>query len=133
MRRPLFLVLAPATLALAGFGCWFGLLHDPVSALSRSGQVAYASLLLVPPLLFMVLATPLAASRSRRIDVLGLLALAALVGTPALLYFLGIAGLALELVGLAALALAAWQERGRESHGAQRHPPPSTGDARSRC
>ncbi len=114
MRRPLLLALALVTLALGAFGLWFAFGHEPVDELSRRGHVAYASLLLVPPLLFLLLATALELRRHRRTEVLAMLALAALVGTPAILYFLGSLGIVLELGALVALGAAARLERERD-------------------
>jgi peptidoglycan/LPS O-acetylase OafA/YrhL len=116
MRRPLLLGLTLATLALAVFAAWFAFGHGPVSELSRSSQVAYASLLLAPPLLFLLLATALEARRHPRTEILGMLALAALVGTPAALAFLGLLGIVLELVALVLLAAVALQQHGHPSH-----------------
>jgi hypothetical protein len=111
VRRPLLLALALSSAALAAFAAWFALGQKPLDELSRHGQEAYASLLLVPPLLFVLLATALEARRHPRGEVLGMLALAALVGTPAALRFLGGLGVVLELVALVLLAAAAWRQR----------------------
>jgi low temperature requirement protein LtrA len=115
VRHPFLVVLALATAALAAFGVWFAIGHEPVGDLSRRGHVAFASLLLVPPILFLLLATGLEARRHQRSDVLGMLALATLVGTPAVLHFLGSLGVVVVLVVLVLLALAARQRRGHDS------------------
>ena len=102
MRRLGALSLAATVTAIVGFAAFYGFVHRPVDG-ARAEQVLYAATLLLPPALFLALALVLLLRRATGSNVLGLVAVAILVGSPTFVYFLG--GLLGALLSVSALAL----------------------------
>ena len=101
--------------AIVGFAAFYGFVHRPMDG-SRTVQVLYAATLLLPPALFLGLALMLLLRSATGLNVLSLVAIAILVGSPTLVFFLG----GLTGVSLAALALALVGAAGRAEPPAQR-------------
>jgi Na+/melibiose symporter-like transporter len=74
--------------AIVGFAAFYGFVHRSNDG-GRAVQVLYAATLLIPPALFLVLALVLLLRRATGTNVLALIGIAVLVGTPTLVYFLG--------------------------------------------
>ena len=110
MRRLGALTLVVAVAAIVGFAAFYGFVHRPSDG-GRTVQVLYAATLLIPPALFLVLALVLLLRRATGTNVLALIGIAVLVGTPTLVYFLGgLIGISLMaatliLIGAATVAL----------------------------
>ncbi len=110
MRRLGALTLVTAVAAIVGFAAFYGFVHRPNDG-DRTVQVLYAATLLIPPALFLVLALVLLLRSATGTNVLALIGIAVLVGTPTLVYFLGgLIGISLTattliLIGAASAAL----------------------------
>ncbi len=110
MRRLGALTLAVAVAAIVSFAAFYGFVHRPNDG-GRAVQVLYAATLLIPPALFLMLALILLLRTATGTNVLALIGIAVLVGTPTLVYFLGgLIGIALTaatliLIGAASAAL----------------------------
>ncbi len=102
MRRLGALSLAAAVTAIVGFAGFYGFVYRPVDG-ARAVQILYAATLLLPPALFLGLALVLQFRRATESNVLGLVGIAILVGSPTLVFFLG--GLFGALLAVSALAL----------------------------
>jgi hypothetical protein len=102
VRRLGVLSLAVAVTAIVGFAAYYGFVHRSVDG-ARAVQVLYAATLLLPPALFLGLALVLLLKRATGSNVLGLVGIAILVGSPTLVFFLG--GLIGALLSVSALAL----------------------------
>jgi len=102
VRRLGALSLAVTVAAIVGFAAFYGFVHRPVDG-ARAVQVIYAATLLLPPALFLGLALVLLLKRTTVSNVLGLVGIAILVGSPTLVFFFG--GLLGALLSIAALAL----------------------------
>jgi hypothetical protein len=102
VRRLGALSLAVAVTAIVGFAAFYGFVHRPEEG-ARAVQVLYAATLLLPPALFLGLALVLLLKRETGSNVLGLVGLAILVGSPTLVFFLG--GLLGALLAVSALTL----------------------------
>lgn len=107
MRRLGALSLAVAVLAIVGFTAFYGFVHRPDGS-GRIEQAFYASALLIPPALFLLLALVLLLKKATGTNVLALIGIAALVGAPTLVFFLGgVVGLSLtaaELISIGAVS-----------------------------
>ncbi|MGC9974585.1 MAG: hypothetical protein ABSC36_04255 [Gaiellaceae bacterium] len=88
MRRLGALTLLVVVAAIVGFAAYYGFVHRPNDE-DRTVQVLYAATLLIPPALFLTLALILLLRRTAGTNVLALIGIAVLVGTPTLVYFLG--------------------------------------------
>lgn len=100
MRRLGALTLAIAVLAIVGFAVFYGFVQRPDDS-GRIEQAFYAGALLIPPALFLLLALVLLLKRATGTNVLALIGIAALVGTPTLVFFLGrVVGLSLTVAAL---------------------------------
>jgi hypothetical protein len=91
------LTLALAVTAIVAFAAFYGFVHRPDGS-GRAEQVFYASTLLIPPALFLLLALVLLLKKATDTNVLALIGIAVLVGAPTLVYFLG------SLVGISLTA-----------------------------
>ncbi len=100
MRRLGALTLALALAAIVAFTTYYGFVHRPGGG-GRAEQAFYAGALLIPPALFLLLALVLLLRKAAGTNVLALIAIAALVGTPTLVFFLGrVIGLSLTAAAL---------------------------------
>ncbi|MHB8060768.1 MAG: hypothetical protein ACYDHO_08055, partial [Gaiellaceae bacterium] len=99
VRRLGALTLTLALAAVVAFAADYGFVHRPDSG-GRTEQALYAGALLIPPALFLLLALVLLLRSATGTNVLALIAIAALVGAPTLVFFLG------GLVGLSLTAAA---------------------------
>ena len=97
MRRIGALTLAVAVAAIVAFAAFYGFVHRPDDG-GRAQQAFYAATLLIPPLLFLVLALVLLLRQAAGTNILALIGIAALVGAPTLVFFLG------SLVGISLTA-----------------------------
>jgi Na+/melibiose symporter-like transporter len=88
VRRLGALTLLVVVTAIVSFAAFYGFVHRPNDG-GRAEQVFYAATLLGPPALFLVLALILLLRRATGTNVLALIGIAVLVGTPTLVYFLG--------------------------------------------
>jgi Na+/melibiose symporter-like transporter len=88
VRRLGALTLLVVVAAIVGFAAYYGFVHRPNDE-DRTVQVLYAATLLIPPALFLTLALILLLRRTAGTNVLALIGIAVLVGTPTLVYFLG--------------------------------------------
>lgn len=88
VRRLGALILALAVAAIVAFAAFYGFVHRPSDG-GRNEQIFYAGTLLIPPALFLLLALVLLLRKATGTNVLALIGLAVLVGTPTLVYFLG--------------------------------------------
>jgi peptidoglycan/LPS O-acetylase OafA/YrhL len=88
MRRLATLTLGLLALALFGFAVYYGLSGDSGDE-SQGTQLLYATMLLLPPAIFVALALGLLFRRAPSGNVLGLVAIAVLVGAPTLVFFFG--------------------------------------------
>jgi len=102
VRRLGALSLAVTVAAIVGFAAFYGFVHRPMDG-ERAVQVLYAATLLLPPALFLGLALVLLLRQTTSSNVLGLVGMAILVGSPTLVFFFG--GLLGALLSIAALAL----------------------------
>jgi len=106
VRRFGALTLAIAVAAIVAFAAFYGFVHNPDGG-GRTGQVFYATTLLVPPALFLLLALVLMFRQTAGLDILGLIGIAVLVGAPTLVFFLGGAiGIALTVATLGLIVAA---------------------------
>ncbi len=106
VRRLGALTLLVVVAAIVGFAAYYGFVHRP-SEEGRAVQVLYAVTLLIPPALFLALALILLLRRTAGTNVLALIGIAVLVGTPTLVYFLGgLIGISLMAVALLIIAAA---------------------------
>jgi hypothetical protein len=99
LRRFEVLTLALALAAIVTFAAYYGFVHGPDSG-GRAEQAFYAGALLIPPALFLLLALVLAHKKATGAGVLALVGIAALVGAPTLVFFLG------NVIGLSLTAAA---------------------------
>jgi len=115
MRRLGLVLLGDAIIALVGFTAYYGFAHDLDPGERRPTQVLYAAMLLLPPALFLTLAYALLIRRAPCTNVLGLVAIAALVGAPTLVFFLGhIWGVVVAVLLVAGLGGSTWYSRQRQ-------------------
>ena len=98
MRRLGALTLALALIAIVAFAADYGFVYRPDGG--GVERAFYAGALLIPPALFLFLALVLLLRQATGTSVLALIGIAALVGTPTLVFFLG------EVVGLSLTAAA---------------------------
>ena len=100
MRRLGALTLALAVTAIVAFAAYYGFVHRPDGG-GRTEQAFFSGALLIPPALFLLLALVLLLRKATGTNVLALIGIAALVGAPTLVFFLGRAiGLSLAVAAL---------------------------------
>jgi len=110
VRRLGVLTLIVSVVAIVGFAAFYGFIHKPDDS-GRAVQALYAATLLIPPALFLVLALVLLLKSATSTNVLALIGIAALVGAPTLVFFLGgligisLAAATLILIGAASATL----------------------------
>ncbi len=105
VRRLGALTLALALAAIVVFAAYYGFVHRPDNG-SRIEQAFYAGALLIPPALFLVLALVLLLRKATGTNVLALIGIAALVGAPTLVFFLGgMIGLSLTAAALLVIGI----------------------------
>jgi len=106
VRRLGALTLAIAVAAIVAFAAFYGFVHRPDDG-GRTEQIFYAATLLIPPALFLLLALVLLIKQSTGANVLALIGIAALVGAPTLVFFLGsLVGISLAVATLALIGVA---------------------------
>jgi hypothetical protein len=106
VRRLGALTLVFAVTAIVAFAAFYGFVHRPTDG-GRGEQILYAGTLLVPPALFLLVALVLLLKESTGTNVLALIGIAALVGAPTLVFFLGSAvGISLAAATLALIGAA---------------------------
>jgi hypothetical protein len=100
VRRLGALTLALAVTAIVAFAAYYGFVHRPDGG-GRTEQAFFSGALLIPPALFLLLALVLLLRKATGTNVLALIGIAALVGAPTLVFFLGRAiGLSLAVAAL---------------------------------
>jgi hypothetical protein len=110
VRRLGALTIALELAAIVAFTAFYGFIHQPDSG-GRAEQAFYAAALLLPPALFLLLALVLLVRQGAGVNVLALIGIAALVGAPTLVFFLGgvvglsVAAAALLLIGATSAVL----------------------------
>ena len=113
VRRHATSLLGAVILAVLGFAVYYGFFSELEPGWRRETQVLYAATMLLPPALFLVLALVLRLRRAPSTNVLGLVAIAVVVGAPTFIFFLGgswgIAAIAALLIPLGALTLSRHQ------------------------
>ena len=107
VRRLGALTLAVVVTAIVAFAAFYGFVHRPASG-GRAEQVFYAAALLVPPALFLLLALVLLLKKTGGANILALIGIAVLVGSPTLVFFLGsLVGISLAAATLGLIAAGA--------------------------
>ncbi len=102
MRHLGALTLALALIAIVVFAAEYGFVQRPDGG--GIEKAFYAGALLIPPALFLLLALVLLLRQAAGTSVLALIGIAALVGTPTLVFFLGgLIGLSLTAAALLAI------------------------------
>jgi len=110
VRRLGALTLAVAVTAIVAFAAFYGVVHRPDGG-GRAEQVFYAATLLVPPALFLLLALVLLIKKTAGANILALIGIAVLVGSPTLVFFFGglvgisLAAATLGLIGASAVLI----------------------------
>jgi hypothetical protein len=118
--------IATGLTAIVGFAVYYGIEHEPADG-GRWTQVLYSSMLLMPAALILGLALVLLYKRASGLSVLGIVALAVLVASPTMVFFLGIlagsvvAGAALTLIGAVVIARLRRPASFRSTHEAVHH------------